>query len=126
MKQLTGIVNALSKSLTIPTSSLQGLWNTLFWVAVALAGVLALHAGARAIVIWRGWRMPMFFEVGGRFGLFVVWRLGMWKGFVDMPQLTSVCCLYDAVRAPGYLSWQRASCPGHLTSHLACSGPAPS
>ena len=45
-------------------SSLQSLWNTLFWVSVALAGVLVLHAGLRALAIWRGWEMPTFLEVG--------------------------------------------------------------
>ena len=44
-------------------SSLQSLWNSLFWIAVALAAVLALHVGIRALVIWRAWPMPLFFEV---------------------------------------------------------------
>ena len=46
-------------------SSLQSLWNTLFWVSIALAAVLALHVGIRAFIIWRGWPLPLFFEVGG-------------------------------------------------------------
>lgn len=45
-------------------SSLQSLWNSLFWIAVALAAVLALHVGIRALIIWRAWPMPLFFEVG--------------------------------------------------------------
>ena len=45
-------------------SSLYSLWNTLFWIAVALAAALVLHIGIRAFIIWRGWPMPLFFEVG--------------------------------------------------------------
>jgi hypothetical protein len=39
-----------------------GLWNTLFWITIGLAATLALHAAARALIIWRGWRMRVFFE----------------------------------------------------------------
>ncbi len=44
-------------------TGIYSLWNTLFWVAIALAGTLALHAAIRALIIWRKWRMRMFFDV---------------------------------------------------------------
>ena len=66
VKQLGGIVTALNKALA-PISGgstqLQSLWSTLFWVSVGLAAVVVLHAAIRALVIWRRWRMPLFFEV---------------------------------------------------------------
>lgn len=40
----------------------QSLWNTLFWVAVALACLLAVHILARVVVMWRRWRMPQLLE----------------------------------------------------------------
>jgi len=51
---------------------LQSLWNSLFWIAVALAAVLVLHVGIRALVIWRAWPMPLFFEVGSVLAAFAV------------------------------------------------------
>jgi hypothetical protein len=42
---------------------LGSLWNTLFWLSIGLAATLALHAAIRALIIWRGWRMRMIFEV---------------------------------------------------------------
>ena len=63
--QVEGIVGQLKQALTFQTSStnMDGLWNTLFWIAVGLAGTLAAHAAIRALIIWRKWRMRMFFEV---------------------------------------------------------------
>ncbi|PRW60571.1 rhamnose-binding lectin-like [Chlorella sorokiniana] len=62
-KKLEALVTALGSMLTVTSgSSLQSLWNSLFWIAVALAAVLALHVGIRALIIWRRWPMPLFFE----------------------------------------------------------------
>ncbi|PRW58310.1 hypothetical protein C2E21_3288 [Chlorella sorokiniana] len=44
------------------TGELQDLWNTLFWIALALACCLALHATVRGLLIWRRRRVPQFFE----------------------------------------------------------------
>ncbi|PRW60718.1 hypothetical protein C2E21_0718 [Chlorella sorokiniana] len=62
-KKLEALVTALGSMLTVTSgSTLQSLWNSLFWIAVALAAVLALHVGIRALIIWRRWPMPLFFE----------------------------------------------------------------
>jgi ABC-type sugar transport system permease subunit len=61
-RQVEGIVGQLKSALSIQGSPLDSLWNTLFWVCVGLAATVALHAAARALIIWRGWRMRQFFE----------------------------------------------------------------
>ena len=38
--------------------SMQPLWNTLFWVSIALLAVVVFHVLLRALVIWRRMRMP--------------------------------------------------------------------
>lgn len=61
--QVQSIVGQLQSALSIQRSGdLQQLWNTLFWVSLGLACVLALHAAIRGLLIWRRWRLPMFFE----------------------------------------------------------------
>ena len=67
-QQLTALVDQLQSALTIGGSSaspsLTSLWNTLVWVTVALVACVAAHAGVRALLIWRRWRVPSFFMVG--------------------------------------------------------------
>lgn len=63
VQQLEGLTGALSDTLAIQEPTLQALWNTLFWVALGLGCVLALHAVVRGVIIWRRRRMPMFLEV---------------------------------------------------------------
>ncbi|PSC71772.1 T9SS C-terminal target domain-containing [Micractinium conductrix] len=64
-QQLTALVDQLQSALTIGGSSaspsLTSLWNTLVWVTVALVACVAAHAGVRALLIWRRWRVPSFF-----------------------------------------------------------------
>lgn len=46
-QQVQGIVGRLGDAMRSNDASLQGLWNTLFWIAIALAACLVLHAAAR-------------------------------------------------------------------------------
>jgi hypothetical protein len=46
-EQVQGMVGQLQAALQLQGDSLQGLWSTLFWVAIGLSCCLALHASIR-------------------------------------------------------------------------------
>lgn len=59
-KQIQGLVVGLETTLGIiqtPTS-MQPLWNTLFWVAIIFAAVLVLHLTLRGLFVWRKIPIP--------------------------------------------------------------------
>ena len=59
-EQVEDLVNQLQEVLGITSEgqSTDPLWNTLFWTAIILAGVVILHIALRLLVVWRKIPMP--------------------------------------------------------------------
>jgi hypothetical protein len=63
MRSLPHLVETLESRFALAGStSLQPLWNALFWSACAFAGVLVVHVALRCAVVWRRSRMPGWLE----------------------------------------------------------------
>jgi hypothetical protein len=109
-RQVEGIINQLRSVISIGGSTLDSLWNTLFWVCVGLAGTLALHAAARALIIWRKKKMNQFFE----------WpRPELWLMWCVLPILAAQGAREWGFRARGGTSVSCLSLPPPLNSPVA-------
>lgn len=61
--QVQGIVAQLEATMNSGSNGLSSLWNTLFWITIAMVGCLVVHAVLRGLLIWRRKRIPQFLEV---------------------------------------------------------------